>query len=71
MIDDALEVRVSWTPGERGTIAPRQYRRGPKPILEDEHFEWIRIRREKSPTCPRVLCSHAATGPSSSSGDAG
>ena len=34
---------------ERGTIAPREYRRGPIPSLGEEHFDWIRARMKESP----------------------
>ena len=34
---------------ERGTVAPREYVRGPSPKLGDEHLEWLRKRVAESP----------------------
>ena len=34
---------------ERGTVAPREYVRGPRPKLGDGHLEWLRKRIAESP----------------------
>ena len=49
MVSESTVSRTIIDYRERGTVAPRAYRRGPKPSLEDEHFEWIRARMEESP----------------------
>lgn len=49
MVSESTVSRTIIDYRERGTVAPREYRRGLKPLLGEEHLEWIRVRIEESP----------------------
>ncbi len=49
MVSDSTVSRIILDYKERGTLEPRQGRRGPKPLLKEEHLEWIRLRMKDSP----------------------